>query len=185
MAFQCLELGDSLYQNGSGELEVQLATGSGLQIIPGEGLSLEDDQLAPEVIGFAAYSSASITASATPAKIQLATEDFDEGSYFDSVTDYRFVAPYRAIYHFSARVTFTTPGDGNLLQGLLYKNGAAFAQGLTAGGNNGGVNSVSLTVASTVLLEAADYVELFGSRATGSGNAQGMLSGHIVSRVNA
>lgn len=47
MAFQCLELGDSLYQNGSSELEVQLATGSGLQIIPGEGLALEDDQLSP------------------------------------------------------------------------------------------------------------------------------------------
>lgn len=47
MAFQCLELGDSLYQNGSGELEVQLATGSGLEIIVGEGLSLEDDQKTP------------------------------------------------------------------------------------------------------------------------------------------
>lgn len=47
MAFQCLELGDSLYQNGSGELEVQLATGSGLEIVPGEGLALEADQLTP------------------------------------------------------------------------------------------------------------------------------------------
>lgn len=47
MSFSCLSLGDSLYQNGSGELEVQLATGSGLEIIAGEGLSLESDQLSP------------------------------------------------------------------------------------------------------------------------------------------
>lgn len=40
MPFGCLETGDSLYENGSGELEVQLASASGLEIVAGEGLSI-------------------------------------------------------------------------------------------------------------------------------------------------
>ena len=48
MAFQCLTLGDSLYQNGLGELEVQLATDSGLEILA-SGLSIIDEQRAPTV----------------------------------------------------------------------------------------------------------------------------------------
>lgn len=48
MAFQCLTLGDSLYQNGLGELEVQLATDSGLEILA-SGLNIIDEQRAPTV----------------------------------------------------------------------------------------------------------------------------------------
>lgn len=51
MAFTCLELGDSLYQNESGELEVQLATDSGLQILS-DGLSIVDEQRAPITLSY-------------------------------------------------------------------------------------------------------------------------------------
>lgn len=69
MAFQCLTLGDSLYQNGLGELEVQLATDSGLEIL-GSGLSIVDEQRAPirysytpwVRIGSAGISTATMTA---------------------------------------------------------------------------------------------------------------------------
>lgn len=40
MPFNCIEHGDSLEMNGLGELEVNLATDSGLEIVAGEGLSI-------------------------------------------------------------------------------------------------------------------------------------------------
>jgi hypothetical protein len=46
MAFGCLNLGDGLYETG-GDLEIKLATDSGLEIIAGQGLSLSDDQKSP------------------------------------------------------------------------------------------------------------------------------------------
>ncbi len=58
-----------------------------------DGTGLGDNTITQEklkaTVAFAAYSSASITASATPAKIQLATEEFDEGADFDNATNYR------------------------------------------------------------------------------------------------
>lgn len=48
MAFQCLTLGDSLEQNGLGELEVKLATDSGLEILA-SGLNIVDEQRASQV----------------------------------------------------------------------------------------------------------------------------------------
>lgn len=133
-------------------------------------------------IAFAAYSSANITASSTPAKVQLATEVYDEGGDFDSATNYRFVAPVDGIYHFDAIGRLTSPGDGNNCGVLLYKNGAAFSENHSVGFNVGGANSVSLPVSATVKLAATDYVELYVSRATGSGNATGTLSGFLVGR---
>lgn len=46
----CFQLGDSLEVDAFGDLQVKLATDSGLEIIPGVGggLSLQDDQLSPE-----------------------------------------------------------------------------------------------------------------------------------------
>lgn len=133
-------------------------------------------------ISFSAYSSANITASSTPAKIQLATEAFDEGADFDATTNYRFTAPVNGIYHFDGIVRFTTPGDGNNCQAFLYKNGAAFTENVSVNFNVGGANSCAIPVSGTVKLAAGDYVELYAARATGSGNAQGTLSGAIYGR---
>lgn len=48
MAFDCIQLGDSLYQNGDGDLDVLLAPDSGLEILPGGegvgGLNIVDEQ---------------------------------------------------------------------------------------------------------------------------------------------
>jgi hypothetical protein len=134
-------------------------------------------------VAFAAYSSAAITASATPAKVQLATEEFDEGADFDATTNYRFTAPYAGIYSFTAQVTFTTPGDGNNIQGFLYKNGAAFTNTIVENFNVGGANTPTLNLSAVVKLAANDYVELFAARATTSGNATGRLSGFLVGRT--
>lgn len=133
-------------------------------------------------IAFSAYSSANITASSTPGKIQLATEAYDQGADFDATTNYRFTAPVNGIYHFDGIVRFTTPGDGNNCQVFLYKNGAAFTENVSVNLNNGGGNSVALPVSGTVKLAATDYVELYAARTTGTGNATGTLSGFLVGR---
>jgi len=152
-----------------------------------DGTGLGDNTITSEklknTVAFSAYSSANITASSTPAKVQLATEEFDEGSDFDAATNYRFTAPYDGIYHFDGIGRITSPGDGNNCGVLLYKNGAAFSATVSAGLNVGGANTLALGVSGTVKLTAGDYVELFVSRATGSGNAQGTLSGFLVGRT--
>ena len=152
-----------------------------------DGTLLGDNTITSEklksTVAFSAVSTASVTASSTPTKIQLASEIFDEGGDFDSTTNYRFTAPYAGIYHFDARVTLTTPGDGNLCIGYLYKNGSAFTEVINEGVNVGGVNSPNLMFGATVKLAANDYVEVYVSRSTGSGNAQGMFSGHLVGRT--
>lgn len=134
-------------------------------------------------VAFSAYSSANITASSTPAKIQLATEEFDEGSDFDATTNYRFTAPYNGIYHFDGIARITTPGDANNCNVYLYKNGAAFTATINTGFNNGGGNTISIHISGTVKLTSGDYVELYVSRTTGTGNAQGTLSGFLVGRT--
>lgn len=52
MADGCFETDSSLYINGDGKLAVQYATGSGIETIDGEGVSLETDQLSPVVSSF-------------------------------------------------------------------------------------------------------------------------------------
>jgi hypothetical protein len=152
-----------------------------------DGTGLGDNTITSEklkaTVAFAAYSSANITASSTPAKVQLATEEFDEGADFDATTNYRFTAPYAGIYSFTAQVTFTTPGDGNNVQGFLYKNGAAFTNTIVENFNVGGANTPTLNLSAVVKLAANDYVELFAARGTGSGNAQGRLSGFLLGRT--
>ncbi len=134
-------------------------------------------------VAFSAYSSGNTTLNSTPAKLAVNTELFDPGSDYDAATNYRFTAPSKGIYHFDGRVQFTTPGDGNNIAVYIYKNGSAFTEGIVQGFNVGGANSCSLTVSCTVQLNVGDYVELFGSRATGSGNGQGGLAGYLVGRI--
>lgn len=56
MAFECLEVGDGLYQNGDGELDILLAPDSGLELLPGGegvgGLNIIDEQRAPVAQSF-------------------------------------------------------------------------------------------------------------------------------------
>jgi len=48
MAFQCLSLGDGLFQNPFGDLEVKLAPDSGLEVVGGQGLSILAEQRAAQ-----------------------------------------------------------------------------------------------------------------------------------------
>ena len=119
------------------------------------------------------------TASAPLTKVDLSVEVYDESGDFDPTLD-RFVAPVDGIYHFDGRGSLKFPGDGNHIAVYLFKNGTFTDEGIHGGFNNGGVNSTSIMVGGTLKLQAGDYIELFISRSTGSGQATGSLTGHLV-----
>lgn len=119
------------------------------------------------------------TASAPLTKVDLSIEVFDESGDFDDTND-RFVAPVDGIYHFDGRGSLKFPGDGNHIALYIFKNGTFTTEGVQEGFNNGGPNSTSTMVGATLKLEAGDYIELFISRSTGSGQATGSMFGHLV-----
>jgi hypothetical protein len=114
-------------------------------------------------------------------KVTLDAEDFDYGSNFDRLTNYRFVAPYDLVMAFSGAVTLTSvTGDAAV---ALYKNGAVAAYGSRVYANNHDV----IPVVSTILeLAPGDYVEMYvqhnhgSSRNTVSGSEDTYLSGHEI-----
>jgi hypothetical protein len=126
-----------------------------------------------------AATGANTTASASLTKVDLSNELYDDSGDFDATQD-RFVAPEDGTYHFDGRVSFTFPGDGNHVSLYLYKNGVPVPEAIRQGFNNGGPNSVSLTVGSTLKLQAGDYIEIYGSRGTGTGPMGGSLNGHQI-----
>lgn len=117
---------------------------------------------------FSAYRNAAWTAPASGGvtKIQFDAEDFDTNSNYDSVTNYRYVAPVAGFYFFSTSVSMGTIADGVDAFVGFYKNGSSIKNG-TQNVQGGGASWKGN--ASTLLqLAASDYVEVHGY---GNGNA--------------
>lgn len=91
----------------------------------------------------------------TDTKVTLNTENFDTGSNFDSVTNYRFVAPINGFYFFNANAL----NNGNGIFNLFFKkNGNTIRLGNDL---NPGSNISGGLITELLQLSASDYVELW------------------------
>ena len=98
-------------------------------------------------------------------KIQFNTEDFDIGSEFDNVTNYRFTATTAGYYQVNASVAFTA-NAGDLEIGIaLYKDGSVYsiAYGFRKGGNNASAN-----ISDLVYLASSGYIEVYAWQDNGT-----------------
>jgi len=95
-------------------------------------------------------------------KVLLNAETYDSGNNFDSVTNYRFVAPVSGYYAVTGAVYFincpTTDAIG--VVAAIYVNGSRYAAGLNMAVNNT-YGQMGATVADIVYLAASGYVELY------------------------
>lgn len=171
MPFQCLELGDSLYQNELGQLEVQLATDSGLEIT-GTGLNIVDEQRALQAKGFSAYSTVSNiqTLTSTYAVAQYGTELFDLGGVYDTST-YTFTAPRNGVYLFSHSAKIDSLGTGSGVEvgfSSLYKNGAILHESAWIGTSSDNASDPTVTCTAVVYLETDDTIQPYAKVTTGN-----------------
>jgi hypothetical protein len=121
------------------------------------GIQLPDRMKNPYKFSVYRNSSYTLTASALT-KMPFDTKEFDTGSNFDNVTNFRFTAPVAGFYWFSTRVDFSTTATRGIA--TFYVNGAE-----TTGkrGTDIAVSASELAgVASAILsLSANDYVEVW------------------------
>lgn len=114
-------------------------------------------------------------------KVQLSTEDYDYGANYDNATNYRFVAPVTGVYSFSGAATFNASPERVLL--AFYKNGTEYYKSsdlaITAGDNA----FLRNTVATDMLLTAADYIELFVWVDDTANLNPASMTGHLVGQV--
>lgn len=135
---------------------------------------------------FSAYRNANQTPTNNAwTKIQMSSEDYDTSNNFDSVTNFRFVAPVAGFYQFSAEVCFNSNANGQLVIVALYKNGSEYKRGNQVLGNP---TEVHVTVSPPAIkLNANDYVEAWCYNSggnpviTGSGTTRNYFGGHLVS----
>lgn len=132
---------------------------------------------------FSVYRSAAWnTASNAFVKIQFDTENFDTGSDYDSVTNFRFIAPVAGFYQFNAAGSFTL-GSNNIGSIALFKNGNLFKQGSESlvGSITTGFTAV---VSDFIQLAQSDYIEVYAYGTGGAGttgNAATYFSGFLQS----
>lgn len=112
----------------------------------------------------ATLSTATNTGNAAFAKVPFNVKDFDTGSNYDNVTNFRFTAPIAGFYFFNARVS--TTGSLTVLIASLYRNGVEHSRGVDT--RISVAASLGSTVSSLIQLAASDYIEVFsyGSAAT-------------------
>lgn len=163
-------------------------TNPGLTVTPkGSGPLLLNNLSIPAKFSVSNNSGGTVAATFAQTKIVLAHEIFDSGNNFDSVTNYRFVAPLAGFYYFTASVGFFVV-DNILCQSYLYKNGSLAKSGNTVINKLGGNGFFVSTVSGLIQLAASDYVELYGAANSGStstvntGDAITFLDGWLVSQ---
>lgn len=100
-------------------------------------------------------------ATGTYTKVTWGTENFDQGSLFDSSTNYRWT-PSAGIVRLSAQLYYSAGLTGTVVQCALYKNGSALKIGL---GPVIGVTGV-VQVAYTDIANGTDYYEIFAYATT-------------------
>lgn len=157
-----------------------LAQGSGIEVTNGAGTIT----IAAAPVAFAVYraTNQSIT-SATFTKVQLATEELDTSSCFDSATNYRFTPNVAGYYLITGTVSISVT-SGTSTMATLYKNGSEFKRGgqtdLTA------VSYANNVVTALIYLNGStDYVELYArsvgtSPTVNGGQSSTYMSGHLV-----
>lgn len=137
-------------------------------------------------VAFSAYMSALTTMGVGAyTKGAYNTESYDIGEDYDT-TLYRFVAPYKGVYAFSAQTTFVSGNERGFI--AFYKNGSQVARGHDI--DAAGVAGVGIAVAAgytELQLNATDYVEVFiytdDGLATGSGDTNTKFAGHLIGRT--
>ena len=115
---------------------------------------------------FSAYLATNQTASAsTWTKVQMAAEDFDTASCYDTST-YRFTPNVAGYYKINARVY--TSGSWQALVGVqIYKNGSAYA-GAVAGINGATFDGTPETSSVIYMNGTTDYLEVYGYGSSGT-----------------
>lgn len=112
-----------------------------------------------------AYRSAAQTLSDNvDTKVQLETESYDVGADFDSVTNYRFVAPVSGYYHVAGNARFAGGTVGYRAVSIRVNNTAVLQE---AGLAISATVSPYLCPSGVVYLAATDYVELFAYQNNG------------------
>lgn len=167
MAFDCLGIGDGLYQTMSGDLEVLLAPDSALEILPGGegvgGLSVVTEQRTVAPVAFSAYSvNASIqTATSTSAIAAYETEEFDLGSDYNTGT-YTFTAPIDGVYMFTHYAQFDALGSGSGVESGwadLYLNGSTHSRGTVIATDSSTSSDAAALCVDVFNLSAADTIQ--------------------------
>jgi len=123
---------------------------------------------------FAYLPSSQTVSNSVNTKVQLSTEVFDEGGYFDSSTNYRFTPLVAGKYLFYYSVAAESVSTNNMTTGmsLLYLNGAEHSNPnfQIVSGNVQRVAATGLTVVD--MNGTTDYVELFGRVSASSGTRE-------------
>lgn len=115
-------------------------------------------------VAFKAYLGVTGTSYST-AKLQLDTEYFDTGTYFDSTTNYRFTPLVSGYYAFNGSI-YSSKSDTAARGVSIYFNGTEHVGSYTSGASSG----YEWRTVSTVLYMngSTDYVELYSKVASGS-----------------
>ncbi|MEO5499473.1 MAG: hypothetical protein ABIR46_03165 [Candidatus Saccharimonadales bacterium] len=120
------------------------------------------------------------TAAAAVTKLPYNTENFDDNSNYDSVTNSRYTASVAGFYQFNASLLLSSSVTRFFLS--FYKNGAEYMRGLDSAATStfGGQNSLFLQLA------GGDYIEVFYFTQTAVAVTTGsptQFSGYLVCRT--
>jgi hypothetical protein len=100
-------------------------------------------------------------ATATFTKIQFTTKEFDTNSSFDNTANYRFMPTVAGKYQITFHVMLTILNGGKVVIAAIYKNGAAYKQGVPAPAGTP-INSAGAGVSCVLDLNGTtDYVEFY------------------------
>lgn len=122
---------------------------------------------------FSAYrNGAWTTANNVYGKVAFDSELYDSNSNFDSVTNYRYVAPVAGFYQFSTSVTSQAINNGAIIGLSLYKNGTEVCKLAVQDQIYRASSSSTTTLGGTTTLKLAlgDYIEVWylGNGTTGT-----------------
>ena len=126
---------------------------------------------------------------ASPTKIQLDIETYDQAGNFDNVTNYRFTAKVAGFYLINAQVGMTSVPAGQGVASYIYKNGNEHSYNISYFNGPAG-NSCKSTIVDLVKLDVDDYIELFAAnteapttRALETGESKTFMTIHFLSII--
>jgi len=148
------------------------------------GATLKPSESLTATVSFFAYLNSAQNTTNGTSKVNLNAEHFDEGSNFDSSTNYRFTAPIAGIYNISGGIRTVNAAAIRLIAGI-YKNGANYLEGVSQGADT----FTSSVFSVDIKLAANDYIELYvtsngvNGMTIGTAPTVTYLSGHLVGRT--
>jgi len=182
----------ALYRKKYGKLWKSYMSSNGNQYVDKDlrvngSINLSNKLIIKKYPAFSAYQSTSVDeqslATATWTRIQIDTENYDNGSNFD-ITNFKFTAPYNGIYHFDAKILLdgnadTDAGDFDAEERLdvaLFKNQGSATTTSTTKRMASSLHLVAGAITDSVLegrlstdleLNTGDYIELFAYQNSG------------------